>query len=176
MSNSGRWLAASNNGLLPCGVGLGMCVVSQVTSALLGKWEFCNRWLNPLRGCLSTASTFLDLGQITGACSQRQKNHNRIEHSMSIELWRKEFWKKFGARAKIYGYLSAGHYTQWQPQSPTFSLFLWGRVSGVKSSGSCWGRYSGKKIHTETRYVSLSFIVDIKFEFRDRLNLSYISL
>ena len=59
---------------------------------------------------------------------------------------------------------------------PVCIFLLSALTRGVKSSGSRWGHYSGKKIHTGTRYVSLSFIVAVKFEFRDRLNLSYISL
>ena len=43
------------------------------------------------------------------------------------------------------------------------------RTGSVISSGARWNCDSSKEINTGTRYVSLSFIIYVNFEFRDRL-------
>ena len=42
-------------------------------------------------------------------------------------------------------------------------------LSSIISSGAHWNCDSSKEINTGTRYVSLSFIIPVNFEFRDRL-------
>ena len=42
----------------------------------------------------------------------------------------------------------------------------------ARASGASWNCYSGNKIHTETRHVSLSFIIQVNFEFWDLLKIS----
>ena len=51
---------------------------------------------------------------------------------------------------------------------PSFFL-LYAPTGSVISSGASWNCCNGKKIHTETRYVSLSFITQVNFEFWDWL-------
>ena len=55
----------------------------------------------------------------------------------------------------------------WKKEFPFFLHYA--PTGSVLSSGESWNCYSGKKIHTETRYVSLSFITQVHFEFWDRL-------
>ena len=49
------------------------------------------------------------------------------------------------------------------------SSFLTGSTFFASASRASCNCYSGKEIHTESRYVSLSFIFLINFEFCDRL-------